>query len=77
MIMRVGGRFPYLHEPAKSTGEGKVKICDIMYKSVCSLTLFICLCTCVRVEGVQIADGRVDSESKHNNKLLHQPLLVQ
>lgn len=54
-----------------------MKICDIMYKSVCSLTLFMCLCTCVRVEGVQIADGPVDSESKHNNKLLHQPLLVQ
>lgn len=47
MIMRVGGRFPYLHEPAKSTGGGKMKICDIMYKSVCVSSL--CSCVCARV----------------------------
>lgn len=76
MIMRVGGRFPYLHEPENVfAAQGKerrgfVGMC--VYMHAC-----LYLEVCVWAEGVEISDGPVDAESKHNNKQFHQPMLVQ
>lgn len=78
MIMRVGGRFPYLQEPesifavqAKGRGGYVANVC------VSSLNLSVCVHTCVQAQGVEIFDGLADVESKHNNKQFHQPMLVQ
>lgn len=68
MIMRVGGRFPYLQESESihCTGEGKSKVCGVV--CVCVLSLIVSVCTCEQAEGAEIFDTPIDVESKHNNK---------
>lgn len=72
MIMRVGGRLQYLQEPESVfTAQGNKK--EGMWQRVC---VRVCAFTqYVQTQGVEIFDGPVDSESKHNNKQFHQPIL--
>lgn len=77
MIMRVGGRFPYLHEPESvfaAQGTGERRVCG----NVCISSLYLSVCVHVCGQrGVETFDGSVDAESKHNNNQFHRAMLVQ
>lgn len=65
MIMRVGGRFPYLHQPetlstAQGPGGG-----TFLCVSVCVFSLYLSMC--VYTEGVEIFDRVVNAGSKHSD----------
>lgn len=79
MIMRVGGRFPYLQAPESVFAVQAKRRGRYVAMCVCvsSLNLSVCVRTCVQAQGVETFDGLVDVESKHNSKQFHQPMLAQ
>lgn len=76
MIMRVGGRFPYLQELESVTAPGNKKEGIWQGVYVCAFTQFVSVCKYVQAQGVEIFDGPVDLKSEHNNKLFPQPVLL-